>query len=255
MGQAPNATRLLTHPSAQPKTGKNEIPTYLLHLLPADGSVQWNICPWATEGCRAACLNTAGRGRFSEVQEGRRLKTLFLGVDVNSFMSLLTHEIDLAIGRHDGLIALRLNGTSDIRWERLAPYLFTRWGDQVIFYDYTKATNRVVPSNYHLTYSVTERDSVDRIEQMIERYGRAAVVFDTPKNVGLPMWWQGIPVVDGDKDDQRWQNKGVIVGLRAKGDAIGDTSSGFVRPGIGCTERDPSTVSFIPTIQRKEIAA
>ena len=35
--------------------------TYILHLAPADVS-GYNTCPKATAGCKAACLNTAGRG-------------------------------------------------------------------------------------------------------------------------------------------------------------------------------------------------
>jgi hypothetical protein len=35
--------------------------TYILHLAPADLS-GYNTCPKATVGCKAACLNTAGRG-------------------------------------------------------------------------------------------------------------------------------------------------------------------------------------------------
>lgn len=244
LGHAPNPTNLLTWPSAQPKTGKNEVPTYILHLAPSDASRMFNACPWATKGCRAACLNTAGRGRFEEVQAGRIAKTKWFGVSPVNFMSLLTHEIELARVRHGGQIALRLNGTSDVRWEMVAPYLFTRWEDDVIFYDYTKHPKRRVPANYHLTYSVTEQDSVADISKMLGRYGRVAVVFDTRKSQPLPAVWQGFPVVDGDKDDQRWQNHGVIVGLRAKGDAIGDTRSGFVRPGVCSTTPDILTEHF-----------
>lgn len=229
MGENPNPTNLLTWPSAQPKTGKNTIPTYVLHLSPANGSERWNVCPWSTPGCRDACLNTAGRGKFDGVQRGRQLRTLFLGASPQGFMGRLVHEIDLAVKRHaPDQVAIRLNGTSDIRWERLAPYLFERWGDSVIFYDYTKSPNRKVPDNYHLTYSVNEYDSVANIADKLDRYGRAAIVLDTKRGEDLPSDWHDLPVVDGDKDDQRWQNCGVLVGLRAKGDAIGDTS-GFVR--------------------------
>lgn len=230
-GMAPIARPLLTPPQAQPKAGKNELPTYLLHLSPADGSGQWNVCPWATSGCRAACLNTAGRGQFDEVQRGRQVRTRFFGAHPKAFLTLITHEIDLAVRRH-GRVAVRLNGTSDIRWEVLAPFLFERWGEAVVFYDYTKSPTRQVPDNYHLTYSVNERDSVLSIRRKLERYGRAAIVLDTKKNEPLPDTWHGMPVVDGDKDDQRWLDHGVLVGLRAKGEAKHDTS-GFVRPKEG----------------------
>ena len=47
-----------------PKTLKGESVgylTFILHLAPASLS-GYNTCPKATEGCKAACLNTAGRG-------------------------------------------------------------------------------------------------------------------------------------------------------------------------------------------------
>lgn len=227
-GRKPGTPRLLTSPQAQPKTGKNKIPTYVLHLAPSGMSGAWDTCLWATEGCAAACLNTAGRGQFSLVQEGRKLKTLFLGAAPQAFLGLLMHEIDLAVKRHGETIAVRLNGTSDLRWERIVPFFFERWGDDVIFYDYTKNPKRTVPANYHLTYSAHERNSVAQIREKLEAYGRVAVVFDTPRNKPLPTMWEGMPVVDGDEDDQRWLDRDVIIGLRAKGKGIGDTS-GFVR--------------------------
>lgn len=223
-----SATDMLTAPDHQPKTGKSETATYVLHLAPADSAAGVNLCPWSTAGCRAACLNTAGRGRFDAVQQGRIIKSEFFRDHPAEFLSLIVAEIERAIRKH-GRVAIRLNGTSDIRWERVAPWLFTRWAaSQVVWYDYTKAGRRTVPENYHLTYSLSERDSEQRAVAMVEQYGRVAVVFDTTRSGDLPAEFAGVPVVDGDKNDQRWQDHGVIVGLRAKGDAIGDTS-GFVR--------------------------
>jgi hypothetical protein len=227
-----SATPLFTPPDHQPKTSKNNLPTYLLHLAPANAVGIWNLCPWATPNCKRACLNTAGRGRYENTQKARHIKSLFLGDYPAQFITLLNHEIALATKRH-GQIAIRLNGTSDLLWERFAPQLFTDW-NQHIFYDYTKSPSRsVLPDNYHLTYSVNERDDFEKVQNMINRsnYGRAAIVFDTPRSQKLPLWWGGIPVVDGDTDDQRWLDYRCIIGLRAKGRAIGDTS-GFVRRGI-----------------------
>jgi hypothetical protein len=55
-----------------------------------------------------------------------------------------------------------------------------------------------------------------------------AVVFDTKKEDALPLEWKNRKVIDGDVDDVRWlDEKGVIVGLRAKGRGKKD-NSGFV---------------------------
>jgi hypothetical protein len=56
--------------------------TYILHLAPADLS-GFNTCPKATAGCKAACLNTAGRGGMfkkgentNAIQKARIRKTI-----------------------------------------------------------------------------------------------------------------------------------------------------------------------------------
>ncbi len=58
--------------------------TYILHLAPASLS-GFNTCPKATEGCKAACLNTAGRGGMfkkgentNNIQKARIRKTIQL---------------------------------------------------------------------------------------------------------------------------------------------------------------------------------
>tara|TARA_R110000823_G_C15867385_1_gene493815 strand:- start:819 stop:1139 length:321 start_codon:yes stop_codon:yes gene_type:complete len=98
------------------------------------------------------------------------------------------------------------------------------------FYDYTKRTGRVLPANYHLTMSANERHADEDLAALADMYGsNVAVVFDTRRGHALPATYAGVPVVDGDVTDSRWADeRGVIVGLRAKGSAIGDRS-GFVR--------------------------
>ena len=48
--------------------------TYGLHFAPSTLSGR-NVCPNASPGCAAACLNTAGRGMMNMVQEARINKT------------------------------------------------------------------------------------------------------------------------------------------------------------------------------------
>ena len=48
--------------------------TAILYLAPSDLS-GFNVCPMASNGCKQACLNTAGHGAFSNVQLGRINKT------------------------------------------------------------------------------------------------------------------------------------------------------------------------------------
>lgn len=222
-----SATNLLTSPDHQPKTGKNAIPTYVLHLAPSTAS-SVNTCMFSTAGCSAACLNTAGRGRFDSVQKGRISKTEFLAENPNAFIRILHAEIVAAVRRHDGQALFRLNGTSDLRWERIVPAIFEIPGAD--FYDYTKWPRRDgTPDNYAIAYSASERDSDADLIERSKSFGHIAVVVDVPARTKgeLPETFLGLPACDGDQHDD-WREREVMVLLRMKGDAL-DDDTGFVR--------------------------
>ena len=52
------------------KGQKYKYMTAILYLAPARTSGH-NVCPLASVGCKASCLNTAGRGQMGSVQLGR----------------------------------------------------------------------------------------------------------------------------------------------------------------------------------------
>jgi hypothetical protein len=93
----------------------------------------------------------------------------------------------------------------------------------VQFYDYTKIPGREkLPKNYHLTFSRSEVNENDCLNEL-QKGRNVAVVFDV-----LPTTWNGYPVICGDNDDLRFLDpKNVVVGLTAKGKAKKD-DSGFV---------------------------
>jgi hypothetical protein len=197
--------------------------TYIMHLAPSTLS-GYQTCPMASEGCASACLNTAGRGRFTAIQEARIRKTRWFFENRESFMAQLVKDIEAAIrkaGREGFVPVFRLNGTSDIRWETVAVLGYRNVMDlfpQVQFYDYTKLPNRRnIPANYHLTFSRSESN-----EHLIPQDMNVAVVFDS-----LPDVWMGRKVIDGTETDLRFlDEQNVIVGLLAKGKAKKD-NSGF----------------------------
>lgn len=229
--------RLLTE--SNPKTLKGLKKGYLsaiLHLSPSDRS-GFQTCAKATVGCRAACLNTAGRGGMglkthgdNGVQKARRRKTHWFFARRAEFMEQLVTEVTRHVAKAErkGFIpCIRLNGTSDLKWETIPvgghENIFQMFPD-VQFYDYTKVPNRDLGiPNYHLTFSVAESNEADA-EAELQRGMNLAVVFDR-----VPSEYLGVPVVDGDESDLRFLDaKGVVVGLKAKGEALGDTS-GFVK--------------------------
>ena len=226
-GFKPLTAKLLTWPSSNVKLDKSN--AYGLSLSQASTS-GFNVCRSSTCGCRATCLASAGKGSLSSVQRGRIWKTKLLASHPHLFVKALATEIRQAVIRHDGaVVPIRFNTLSDLAFERFAPELLNIYGIQP--YDYTKRTDRTPPPNYHLTMSASERYSDADLIGLAGTYaaGTVAVVFSTKRNHALPSTFAGLPVVDGDVSDSRWNDgTNVIVGLRAKGAAIGDRS-GFVR--------------------------
>lgn len=217
----------------------SEFVTAIMYLAPHMAS-GFQVCPMAKEaGCEVPCLNLAGRGAMSNVQQARVAKTRRFFENRAEFMLQLEKDI-AAFARKAGKIGaqacIRLNGTSDIRWESVAFFgangekyanIMARF-PELVFYDYTKIMNRRnIPENYSLTLSYSEASEA-YAERVVaaskESDQNVAVVF----NGKVPRNFMGRPVVNGDKDDMRFLDPlGVIVALKAKGPAKKD-ESGFV---------------------------
>lgn len=254
---------LLARPESNPKIAKNGkigVMTAPLHLAPFDLS-GFQVCPQASTGCAAACLHTAGNPVYMAGKERSRIdKTRAYFKARNAFMALLFFEISAlerkAIKAGMGC-GVRLNATSDLPWERRTVTLTDNgqtWTESLMqafpsvqFYDYTKVTKRALahargamPVNYHLTYSKAEDNDAQCIE-VLEAGGNVSVVCsaDAYKQAvatgRLPYPYDTPQAIDGDQHDYRPADNdkrssvtgGLIVALKAKGDAKHDTS-GFV---------------------------
>lgn len=230
-----------------PKTSKGEARGWLtavLHLSPENTAGLGTVCPYATPGCCAMCLNTAGRGGIfakgattNVIQEARKRRTALYKLDRTTFDVRLADDIARAQRKAERMgvrLAVRVNGTSDQRGLALTMAgLFPN----VQFYDYTKlpVKNWRMPlPNYHLTFSRSERNAAD-VTDALESGMNVAVVFSTKRGRPLPHFayagGRRYVVIDGDEHDLRFLDphgtRGVVVGLRAKGRARKDTS-GFV---------------------------
>ena len=226
--------------TANPKIQKGTKMGYLsfiLHLAPADLSGR-ETCPKRTAGCSAACLNTAGRGGMFKkgentnmIQKARIRKTQYFFENREGFMQDLVTDIMKAVNfaRRKGLVPVfRLNGTSDLSWEK---YAVPMHGKNIFdafstlqFYDYTKVLGRKVKDipNYHLTFSAADGNDSD-VERAIEQGMNVAAVFDE-----IPTEYKGRPVFNADETDLRFLDpRGAVLGLKAKGRAKKDYS-GFV---------------------------
>lgn len=233
----PNYTipkNLLSKGTSNTKTAKNSLKTYILYLAPYNqNSKGINICPKASKGCAAACLFTAGRGRFDSVKNARINRTEYYLHDKERFILQLAGElikINKAAIKKGELVAIRLNGTSDLdfiyllqKYAKLDPFSLKN----LVYYDYTKILGKVKKykdqSRYILTFSRAEDNHAEALEAL-KLGANVSLVY----NGTIPNKYKGAKVIDGDTSDLVMiYNKGAILALKAKGHAKKDTS-GFV---------------------------
>lgn len=212
--------------------------TGILYLAPVDIS-GYQVCPMAKLAqCDKACLYTSGRGAFNSTQNARIKKTKEFFESRDWFMQNIVKDIESGIRKANKLgmtLLVRLNGTSDIKWENIKftdkdgkeyDSIMSRFPD-VQFYDYTKIPSRVVPKNYDLTFSYSQVVTFKKFTDIaVQKNMRLAVVFRHKEN--LPTEFLNKPVVNGDFSDVRHLDaQGSIVALYAKGKAKKD-NTGFV---------------------------
>jgi hypothetical protein len=237
--QFKKVAKLLSKGDSNAKTAKNFLETHILYLSPFTKNARSiNVCPWASNGCVFACLDTAGMGIFSNVQEARINKTNYYLFDKTNFSLQLVKElrnINKRAQKTGQKVAIRLNGTSDLDFIAI---LKNRTNVDIIeefpnleYYDYTKSLAKAQKyansDRYTLTFSRSETNEADCI-QALKLGFNVSVVFDHKKQ--LPTEFLGRPVIDGDEaDDLMITNRGVILGLKAKGRAKKDTTGFVVR--------------------------
>ena len=211
--------------------------TAILYLTASNGSGVELCALAAIAKCRNACLTTAGNGRYDSTQLARLRKTLFFNQYRDEALAMIAKEIDKfykASIKGGWTLLVRLNGTSDIRWENEGDLIQSR--PHVQFYDYTKLHNRRnVPANYDLTYSYSGVAAY--LKYLPEALAnpnlkRVAAVFRKRSTVEQMLakgeTYIGLPVVDGDDTDIRHNDPAqTLVALYAKGKAMTDTT-GFV---------------------------
>jgi hypothetical protein len=251
---------------SNPKTVKGQahgFMTAVLYLAPYKAS-GFNVCPMAEQaGCYAGCLNTAGHGGISkggkrmrtaagmlpanQIQRARIARTRLFINDRPEFFRRLYQEINAFLRKAEraGLTpVIRLNGTSDIIWEKIPmpvsdntrgihcyfANVFAVW-PEVQFYDYTKIYKRFEreqPSNYHLSlsYSLASRKYAQACTRAHDELGASLVV--VTRDAEVRDFHIELGGIDGDAHDLRFLDPaGSMVYLKAKGSARKDRS-GFV---------------------------
>lgn len=197
--------------------------TYILYMAPhTQNSSGKNLCSHASAGCISACLYTSGHGGIQpSVPKGRMNKADYFIQGKTEFFTQLVKELTKISIKNEGnteeKICVRLNGTTDVTWEKM----FVKDGKTIFdlfpsiqFYDYTKKAFRLrreLPSNYHLTFSKSEANTEESFKLLSEGKN-VAFVFDK-----VPETYMGYKVINGDESDLRFEDeKNVIVGLKYK---------------------------------------
>ena len=209
----------------------------VMHLAPATESGV-NTCPFAGN-CAGFCIKTIGQMVTRGALRARVLRTLWWHLDPESFLEKLDAEIKQhgrRAARKGMHAAVRLNGTSDILWERFG---VPQRNPEITHYDYSKVPldrRRELPDNYSLTYSVSEvAGSMQRAIEYLRAGHTAAVVIQsktgTTRKQAVAEVQRilergellGFPVVNGDLHDIRFRDPaGSFVLLAAKGAAARD---------------------------------
>ena len=183
-----NPKTLLTFKNAKTIKGeKYGIKTGILYLSPyTQNSKGINLCSHASKGCASSCLFGSGFGGiYDTVKQGRLNKTEYFLRDRIGFMFQLKSEIEKAIrlNKDKFQLVFRLNGTSDLPFEKYKVFegmnIFEIFPD-VQFYDYTKnhlRFDKVLPKNYHLTFSRSETNDLKSME-LLKRGFNVAMVFN-----------------------------------------------------------------------------
>jgi len=204
------------------KGEKKNFKTFILYMSPfTQNSKGVNLCPMASNGCASACLFESGFGGiYTNVKQGRIEKTEFYLSNRIAFLDKLVVEIsklEKKFKDSEFTLAIRLNGTTDISYEKQitsnGKTIFDTF-PSIQFYDYTKNYTRfkkVLPSNYHLTFSLSETNFDKAMDLLNKGVNVAMVMSKLVDNLF------GYKVVNGDETDLRFTDpKNVIVGLKYK---------------------------------------
>jgi DNA-binding MarR family transcriptional regulator len=213
--------------SVNPKTEKSlkagDPQTYILHLSPASTSGR-NLCPGAGN-CAKICLHFAGNPIYMQGKGAARVRrSQAFSANPQAFLEVLALAIidKRSPQAPSDKMAVRLNGTSDIKWEEI-PFLVTFELSQYIarkysycaepklyssileffmhnfptsiqFYDYTKVHHNwdeCSRLNYHLTVSYDGADNAANLKLCriaLSRGLNVAAAFNLKRGQSLPVY-------------------------------------------------------------------
>ena len=177
-----------------------------------------NLCPFALS-CPNTCIDDTGR--MSYHSDSRVRRTLALYAYPDQWIQSLIMEIRVLAFKCSLLgkkLWIRLNGTSDIRWESILDLagLVNETQGLAGFYDYSKFPfqERETSSIYRLCYSYDEGKHAQSRALEYLRNDQAVAIVVSPKD--YKAYRYDSRFIDGESNDFRFLDGGKIVLLRAK---------------------------------------
>lgn len=249
-----NFTTLLSKNNPKLEKNKKELNLYSIGLSLApnvlnnnkNSNIIYDVCTSSTQSCRKNCVIwQAGNPLYIPAKRKAMLnrKDMFT-LNTDLFLACLLRSIELESIysiKNKLIMTYRGNIASDIQYENIKILYNNKLTTMInvinkfiqstklnnidnVSYDYTKHYNRKQNKNYHLAYSVTDKD-INKSLIAIKNGLDLAIIFDTPKNKPLPKTYKignkVLQVFDGDKNDfiaenRKLLNESSIRGLRFK---------------------------------------
>jgi hypothetical protein len=212
-------------------------------LAPSKRSGVVNVCPHATAACILVCvLWFAGRTVTRTVREAATKRTRLWFYDPTTFYARLKKELS-ALARRAAKTGARAFCRTNVASDIDHPHEVYENHPGITFYNYTKNVETAeqygrgeLPTNYHVSYSVSERSTFADVSRLNGLGVNMVIVFDShyfgplhrfgiiPETVKFVCKSTGetftVGCVDGDIHDLRtpeFDGRGVVVALRAKG--------------------------------------
>lgn len=215
--------------------------------LPEMGAL--GFCVGSTKGCREVCLVGSGRNPMADSQYATKLaRSESLVMEPAAWLRMFVAAVEWHIQwcKARSLVSyVRPNVLSDIPWELVAPWLFKMF-PKLSIYDYTKVPNRVVPSNYDLTFSFTV-EHVKWAQSELRNGRRLAVVFWLAKGCSGPYRSRlvnlGVP-----KSEWKCDTPDRIRGLTVRGETKDVQVTLFDQPVIDGDSHDFRSLDPSPSI-------
>lgn len=175
-------------------------------------------CSCSSKCCRGACSAEQSLDSQKPVNvKVRLIRTLMMMTDPAAAYALSVERLSslVRLRGSDG-VRLRMNVSDDLRHEYLCPALLT---SSCAAYAYTKhrPTERPEVAGLTVVYSATEHWTLDDIVDLVSAGHRVAVPVDVRFGRAMPSTFHGLPLIDGDLDDDLTRHPhSVVIGLRGR---------------------------------------